>query len=76
MDPSIPPEIADRLRELAKVIDEASDERERLIVEAFKEHGASFREIARASGLTHTGVRKMLARLGADDWQSRRPPAP
>lgn len=64
MDPRLPPEVTARLGELAETIEQANDERERLIAEGWTEHRASMRELARASGLTHTGVRKMLYRLG------------
>lgn len=54
------------LGKLAETITRKTSERDRLICEAYV-FGASMREIARAVGMTHPGVRNILIRNGVYD---------
>lgn len=52
-----------RLEEAGEAYDEAQRTREELVVEAWQKKGG-IREIADACGMSHTGVAKLLERLG------------
>lgn len=61
--PSVPitPETARELTRAAKRLDAARDHRDQLVVQAVRE-GAGLREVARAVGLTHPAITKILRR--------------
>ena len=61
----ITPETARELSRAAKQVDAFRQRRDALIVQAHAE-GAGLREIARAAGLTHRAVAKILERQQAD----------
>ena len=60
-DVVLDPRVARRLDALAKKLDRTIEERNQLIVEAHRE-GAGLREIARAAGMTHPGVKDIIQR--------------
>lgn len=60
-DVALDPKVARRLDTLAKRLDRTIEERDQLIVEAHGA-GAGLREIARAVGMTHVGVRDIVRR--------------
>lgn len=57
------PAMAARLREAAQALDEAQQVREDAIVAAYRA-GGGMNEIAEQVGMSHTGVGKLLERLG------------
>lgn len=63
---AISPSLRARMRDVADRIDEATAERQDLVVEAWKA-GGGIREIGEAIGMSHVGVSKMLERLGERD---------
>lgn len=62
----VPDDLARKLKRAAEAVGEALDERDRLILEAFKT-GASGREIGHHTGLSQTQVRRIAADQG---WPS------
>lgn len=64
--PTVPldPAAARRLAALGKKAKDATAERDAYVVEQYKA-GGGMREIARAVGLSHPGVRRILERNGA-----------
>ena len=56
---------ARELTRVAQRVESATKRRDRLIVEAF-EQGAGLREIGRAVGMTHPGVRRVILRNRGD----------
>jgi hypothetical protein len=63
MDGSLPAPA--RVRRAARQIVDATGRRDQAMRD-MRAEGATLREIAEAAGLTHTGVRKILARDGDD----------
>ena len=55
-----------RLSVLARAAERNQKERDSLIISAYK-NGASMREIARATNMTHPGVRAIIIRYGVHD---------
>lgn len=58
---SVESDLARRLRRAARQIEQATDERDRLILEAVAA-GGSLREVAALVGLTHAGVKDIVRR--------------
>jgi DNA-directed RNA polymerase specialized sigma24 family protein len=55
------PDIARRLRAIDKRLSELDAERANLILQA-RHDGASLREIAEVAGMSHVGIKKLIAR--------------
>ncbi len=66
---AIDEDLARQLAGLAETLEDAAEQRERLIVVAHNA-GASLREIATAAGMSHIGVRKLIQRV-QDDYVVR-----
>lgn len=58
---AVDPEIARRLRAIAKKLGELDAERATLILSA-RAQGASLREIAEVAGMSHVGIQKLIGR--------------
>jgi DNA-binding NarL/FixJ family response regulator len=62
-DSSLKPKMRAALQQAAAEVKDAEERRNQLIAEAWQQ-GGSLREIGEEVGLTHTGISKLLERMG------------